>query len=256
MFLGSEFTFDGQSGDDFFGLKLIRTEYALDQPFGLSRKSVTDRAKNRYRVYHYGFNNEVLTCSLKFFKEDIWTYDQRVAISKWLISNTYKDFESSDYPLVFKIMAVSQPVFTNYGNDFGILEIEYESDSPFAYSPVSISEFDLSDNTAGGTVILLENRSNIFDMYKPELEFEIISGNSVRLENLSNQGKVFELTDLEVGEKIYISNETGRIISTLSETRLSNLTNHQYFSMGYGINRVLVKGNVIMQCRSQFPMMI
>jgi hypothetical protein len=256
MFVGSDFTFDQISGEEMFGLKLIRTEFSLDQPFGLSRKPVTDRAKNRSRVYHYGWNNEVLSFSLKFFKESEWDYEQRVAISKWLIQSKYCDFQSMDYPLVFKVVAVAQPVFRNLGNNIGYLEIEYESDSPFCYSPVAIAEYDLSDNTSGGTVLDLYNKSNVFSTYKPELEFEIISGDTVRLENLSNQGKVFELTGLEQGEKIYIGNETGRIISTASETRLSNLLNHVFFEMVYGLNRVLLKGNVRMEIRTQFPMMI
>ena len=256
MFKSTDFTFDGINGTDFYGLKLVRTEQGLNQPFGLSRKSITDTAKNRYRVYHYGFKNEVLSFNLKFFKDGVWTYEQRVAISKWLIRDTYKDFESTDYPLVFKIIAVSQPVFTNYGNDQGYLEINFESDAPFCYSPISVSSYDLSNNPVAGTIITMENKSNVFDTYRPELEFTVINGSSVKLVNQSNRNKVFEFTGLTVGEKIYVNNETGRIVSTLSETRLSNLTNHQFFEMVYGQNRIRAYGQISVETRMQFPMMV
>ena len=256
MFLGSKFQYNNISGDDMFGLKLIRTESSLDQPFGIARKSITDQAKNRYRVYHYGFDSEVLSFNLKLFKEGVWTYDQRVVISKWLIQNTYKDFQSTDYPLVFKLVAVSQPQFHNLGNNQGILEITMESDAPFGYSPVFVGEYDLTDNTENGTILTLENRSNVLDIYKPELEFKMTGSTSVKLENLSNQGDTFELTNLQIGETIYINNQTGLIKSDTSETRLNNLKNHKFFKMVPGVNRVRATGKVLMEYRMQFPMMV
>lgn len=238
-------------------MKIVRVGDSgmLEQPFGIVRKTITEKIKNRSKRYFYGTEDEVLSFSLQFIKDGDWTYDQRVKISKWLIRDKYCTLTSPDYPLEFDVIAVGSPHFFNNGINQGYLEIDFESFVPYAFSPVSVQEFDLSDNTTTQTIIL-ENKSNVYDIYKPEIQFSMQGSTSVKLENLTRGGEVMEFTDIVNNEILYCNCDTETIFSNLSNTRLQNLTDKRFLKLAYGKNSIRITGQTIIETRQRFPMMV
>ncbi len=257
MFVSTDFTFDNVQSTDMYNMKIVRVgdNGMLAQPFGISRKTSTEKIKNRPKRFFYGTEDEVLEFSLQFIKDGDWTYDQRVEISKWLIKDKYCTLTSSDYPLEFDVIAVGSPRFYNNGLNFGYLEIDFESSVPFGYSPVSVQEFDLSDNITT-QIITLENKSNVYDIYKPEIQFTMAGSTSVKLENLTRGGEVMEFTNIQNNEILYCNCETERIFSNLSDTRLQNLSDKRFLKLAYGVNQIRITGKVLIETRMRYPMMV
>lgn len=257
MFQSVNFTYDGISGQDMFGLMLVRVGDSgmLEQPFGISRKSVLERVKGKMKSYSYGFETEVLEFPITLTKENGWSYDERVAVSKWLIQDGYKTLVSEDYPLEFDVACVGSPKFYVGGDNKGYVELTMESNVPFGFSPVSVQEFDLSANTTT-QIITLENKSNVYDIYKPEIQFTMAGSTSVKLENLTRGGEVMEFTNIQNNEILYCNCETERIFSNLSDTRLQNLSDKRFLKLAYGVNQIRITGKVLIETRMRYPMMV
>lgn len=257
-FVDTRFSFDGIESEDMYDLHLVQTESGLiEKTFGMPRSTVKEYSKRRRKPTHYGIQEEVLMLNIKIAKEDGWTTRQELEVKRWLSKKTFREFISYDTPdIIYKCKRVGQPVFYTNGSH-GYVEIEFECDAPHAYSRLSVETFDLSTNT-GTEIIEIENRSNIDDeYYYPEIEVELQdTSTSFSVVNLTDNQRVFEFTDLNVGEGIYVNNEHGTIISSLDIPRLDNLTNRRFFRMKYGVNRIEVTGKVIIQFRCQFPVIV
>lgn len=258
MFLGGKFSFDGKSSEIMYDLQIVQVDLSglIEQNFGIKRKTVTDKVKNRSKVYSYGTKDEVLSFELEFYKESDWTYEQRVEVSNWFFvdDDRYCELEVEDYPLVFKVKCTDGKFYNN-GVNQGYVKISFECESSHAYSPIEVATFDLSGNTTT-QIITLENKSNVFKIYKPEIQITMVGDTSVKLENLTNGGKSFEFTGLNNNEVIYVNNSTEQIYSALSATRLTNLTDKRFFELVYGKNQIRVTGKCIIEVRMQFPMMV
>ncbi len=257
-FINTAFTFDGIDSEDMYGLKLIKlnTDF-FEQNFGVPRMTIKEKIKGRKKPYFYGLEEDVLSFTVILAKETSWTYKERQEIIKWLFQNTYKEFISLDTPnIIFKCIAVGNPKFYNNSLNQGYAEIQFECDAPHAWSPISIQKFDLSGNTTS-TIIELSNKSNIEKYYYPEIEFQLQDDStSVKLENLSDGGRVFEFTNLQTNETVYVNNATKHIISDTGLYRLSNLTNKQFLRLIYGVNQIKVTGKCTLQFRSQYPIAV
>lgn len=259
MFVGTSFSYNGKSGDDMYGLKVVRTSSGLiQQTFGLSRKTLTDKIKNRSKVYTYGVEQDVLSFEVEFAKEGDWTYQQRIEVARWLLQKEkYLTFVSDDYPLEFDCMATDQAEFYTNGKK-GCMKVKFECNSSCAYSPTAINTYNLTSNTPTGTIIEMYNKSNVGDMYFwPEIQFKL-SGTDTGFSftNLNDDNRVFAFTGLSTNEEIYVNNETEKIYSATSNTRLSNLTDGKFFRLVYGLNRIKVIGTGTLTTRMRYPMMI
>ncbi|MCG8482588.1 MAG: hypothetical protein MJA31_04695 [Clostridia bacterium] len=255
MFIGESFIYDGKSSHEMYGLMVVQSSSSLvTQNFGTIRKTITEKIKNRSKNYFYGIEDNILTFTLELAKKFPWTYEERVAVTKWLFQDTYKVFKSEDYPLEYKCVAVDGE-FKNTGFNQGFLKIKFECDASHPYSPSEICTFDLSNNTLD-TIIELENKSNILEYYKPQIEISMKGSTGVKFENLTDGGRTFELTNLYDDEVIFIDNEREIVYSPLSDTRLSNLVDKRFLRLAYGINRIKVTGKSFIEVKSQYPMMM
>jgi len=259
MFQSTDFVFDGKRGSD-YGIFMVYVGDSglVEQSFGIKRKSVSERTKNRHKSFSYGFETEVLEMNLKFTKETAWTNEDKVEFKHWFAQNGFKVFKADDFDIEFDLTCVDEPKFYMDATGKGYYEIQFESNSDCAYSPTSIEEFDLTDNTASGTIINIYNKSNAPDMYyKPEIEVTLTgSATGFSFYNLNDNNREFTFTGLTSGETIYINTETEKILSAISETRYNDLKNKSFFRMVYGLNRIKILGTCIVKFRYRFPMMV
>jgi hypothetical protein len=101
----------------------------------------------------------------------------------------------------------------------------------------------------------IENIGNIKPYHYPEVEF-LLQGDStgITIQNLSDSGRIFEFTNLTMGENIYVDNDKQRIITSLSDTyRLDNF-NKNWLRLVQGVNQLKITGKCTLQIRCQFPM--
>lgn len=259
MFISTDFTYDGISNED-MGVILISSSSGLkEKAFGIQRNTIKEKAKGRKRPYFYGFEEEVIKFQIEIMKADetAWTFQERKDICTWLFKNDYKDFISEDnVEVLYKCVAVGTPKFIVSRAGIGYAQIEFECDSPYCYSALSVQEFDLSSITEP-TTIQIQNLSNVDDYYMPELEFTLAGAEtSFKLVNIQDGGRVFEFTGLDEGETVYINNERKQIISDSGNYRYDKLSEKSFFSLVYGVNNIVCYNKCNLTIRSQFPIII
>jgi hypothetical protein len=259
MFQSTDFIFDGKRGSD-YGIFMVYVGDSglVEQSFGIKRKSVSERIKNRHKSYSYAFETEVLEMNLKFSKESAWTYEDKVEFKRWFIQDGFRVFSCDDFPIEFDVACVGEPKFYMDATGKGYFNVQFESNSDCGYSPTSIAEYDLSDNTSEGTILSIYNKSNTPDLYyKPEIEVTLTgTATGFSFYNLNDGNREFTFTGLTAGETIYINSQTEKIYSVLSETRYSNLKDGKFFRMVFGLNRIKIIGTCTVRFRYRFPMMV
>lgn len=248
------FIFDGINSDD-MGLYNIRMDSGLiETPFMGNKDTITTKVKNKDRPYFHGINKDVLQFTLQFsLLDEEWTPEKTHEIARWLLHDTYKSFQSSDDLGKYYYVICTNGESIYKAHNKGYVELTFEANAPYAFSPIYLNEYDLELNTTTDT-IQIENRSNINDYYYPRVEIWLKgTSTAITLKNLSDGGREFTFTGLQSGETISVDNENKYIISDVpSVYRFSNF-NGNWFRLVYGINNIEVTGECVITVRTQYP---
>lgn len=258
------FTFDGIQSYE-MGLYIVRIQHSgfVETPYFGATNIHEEKSSKRHVPHFYGVTREPIEFDLQFALMDKylrprkWTPEERFKIAKWLIHDTYKEFQSSDDlgKKYYAIITNPASLFT-IGKE-GYTELTLRTNSPFAWSPVYMAEHDLSNNTTS-TIITMENRSNVSEIYNPLIEIELVGGaTSVELKNLSNDGKIMKFEGLTPNETISIDTRNKIIKSnTFSSNPFSkfNIGGKKYWcDLVFGENSIEVKGKCKIWVKSQYP---
>lgn len=257
MFFNTSFQFGGEDSVQKFGLKLVRLEGGMiEQTFSGSKKINEDNFSKWDKPTFFGTEKSPLSFSLTLAKEGEWTFDERMEVAHWLNREEYTDFRPEDYPIVFKVMNVGQPTFYNNSFEEGYLTMEFRCDGPYAYTNKKEINLNLVGNGIDGFEYDLKNFSNIRKPYFPEIEIEILTGETgFSIENLSNGAKI-EMTSLLEGERVYIDCNKEIVVSSEGVNRVPNLSDLEFLSLIYGVNNLLIKGEILFTLRAQYPIIL
>jgi hypothetical protein len=243
------------------GVYLVRIENGMLEIPTLKQQIQEEKLNNKDIPVFYGINRETLSFPIMITKlydyenDNVFSYEERVNILRWLCKGEYKEFISGDNDFIrYYVLFEEVTRYDNYRNQ-GYITLNCRLNAPYGFSPISVEEYDLSDNE-NTTIIELENNSNIIDNYYPEIEFTVLEGTSASFKNLSDMGNTFTINNLQPNETIYINMETGRIKSSLDNVYHLGDCNKQWLSLVYGINRIEVTGKIDFEIRTQFPMLL
>lgn len=258
------FIFDGKKSSD-MGLYSVRIggDSFVRMPIVGSTSIDEEQTKKRLMPNFYGVTREPIQFTLQFALADKhiqpkdWSPQKIYEIAKWLIHDTYKEFQTAD-DLGKRYYAICVDDTDLYvTNSKGYIELTFRTNSPFAWSPIYIEEFDLSSNI-GTSIIELENRSNVLKYYNPKIEIELIGDTTdIQIKNLSNGGQVMKFENLTKGEIISIDCENRIIKSNLFDSNpfaKFNVGMQRYWcDLVFGVNQIQVEGRCIIRIKSQFP---
>ena len=254
------FIFDGVKSSD-MDLYIMQIDHSgfIETPYIGSTDIKEEKIHNKTTPYFYGVDRENLEFTVQFVLMDKygnpkkWTPQDRNKIARWLIHDEYKEFISSDdLGKRYMVIATSDSNL-NLINTQGYVEVTFRCNSPYAWSPVYINSFDLSNNTTS-TIIELENMGNVIKRYRPKLEIQMMGDTSVTLTNLSDGGREFKLFDLRTDEIISIDNENEIILSNypVNINPLANF-NRNWLELVFGVNQIKVIGRCKIWVKSCFP---
>lgn len=264
-FIGTNFMYNGISNRD-MGVILIRSgnSSAVKQQFLVNSDLLTEKIKNNDIPYVYGVNRKVRTLQITIAKIDDngdiapLTYNDRVALVNWLCpDDNFHEFISEDFPEIIYYVYFNEGEFTNVNSNQGYITLTGIMNAPYAFSPISYQQWDLSTNTTS-KIIEVENKSNVLYYYTPNVvEFTLVGNNrNFKLVNRTNGNKVFEFTELDESETICV-NSNLQILSSTKKERISK------FNLGFealelvrGVNRLEIYGKCIFKIRQQFPMAV
>lgn len=258
------FTFDGIQSYE-MGLYIVRIEHSgfVETPYFGATNIHEDISSKRHIPHFYGVTRNPIEFDLQFALMDQylrpreWTPEERFKIAKWLIHDTYKEFQTSDDLGKKYYVIVTNPASLYTINKEGYTELTFRNNSPFAWSPIYIAEHDLSEN-ATSTVIKIENKSNVLDLYNPLIEIELVGGaTSIELKNLSNDGKTMKFEGLVPNEIISIDAKNKIIKSNVFGSNpfsKFNIGEKKYWlDLVYGENNIEVKGKCKIFIKNQYP---
>lgn len=225
---------------------------------------IEDRISGRYDALMYGLvQNQALEYTLVFGANmdsiDQHSYIDRYeveAIAAWLTGHTTRkwltivqdDMESFRYKCV-----ISELKLITYGDIPWAFSCKVSCDSPFAYTFPEEYTYTI----AGEQTIRFYNRSSYNGYYCPKIEIELNGGNSISIQNLSDNNRTFSFQGLPSGQslKIYIDNKNMVITNNL------DMNLYQYFNMKFmrlvrGENLLKVTGNATIKFICEFPVNI
>ena len=259
------FIFDGVKSSD-MGLQIMRIDQGdgfIETPYWGSANINEQTSGKKISPHFYGVDREPISFLLQFVLVDEymqpmeWTPQERFKIAKWLLHDTYKEFQTSD-DLGKRYFALAESqTDLHLINTQGYIEIEFRTNSPYAWSPVYIDNFDLSDNI-NTQIIEIENKSNVLKHYNPIIEIELIGdATAIQLTNMSNGGKTMKFEGLDSGEIVSIDCENKIIKSSIFGSNpfsKFNVDGKRYWmDLVYGVNQIEITGACKVWIKSCFP---
>jgi phage-related protein len=244
LFLETGFNFNGINSTT-YNLKIVHMESGLiNRTFGVSRSINKDKVKNSHRVIKTGIQEEVRVLRVTMALDHAtlatrqWSTTNRMAIAEWLFVDDYKEFKSSDDTnVIYRCIPINAENFINGLNE-GYTTLEFECDSPFAYSEHQVIQIATSGNT------VVNCTSNITHLYKYYPTIHLLyntTGASISLTNTTT-GETFALTDmtgLPTSDNLYAYGSKKQIL-TANGMNVFNKWNKGWISLVKGNNTISV----------------
>ena len=255
MFVSTEFIYDGVYSKD-MGVDLVSvTNGATKTLFGYNR-NIDKEMIGDIVFTPKGYSYSPLTFTITIAKinpDDLdWDFKTKTELIRWLYQEDYKPFISLDNPeVIYYCKAVGEGERYDTGHQQGYATIKMECNSPYAYTPTYLYEWDKEYET---NIIEVNNLSNVTTYYYPEIEITFNS-TEVSIVNLSNAGQIFKLENIDIGETIYVNNKMKRILSSNEKNRLSNF-NRGWLELVQGANLLQVEGDVQIVRKSTYPIAV
>lgn len=205
MFISEYFIYDGIPSTE-FGLKLVKMDTSMTETnFGLRQNIVEQSGKNSDLPYLIEVKNEPLPIELTFAKEGEWKEEDKQKVVKWLFQGKYKPLISSDnLGVAYYCTPVGDARRFYNGMGQGYVTIEFRCDAPYGWSyPLDTQFYDLSSNTTK-EIIEWTNKSNIKDIYYPEIQFEVFAKPKSEVLTVSNNSvTTTEILDMTQALAVY-----------------------------------------------------
>lgn len=256
--ISENFIFNGIHSTD-YNIIICRIDSGLiNEPY-ISGKNIIEDSTTRNPVpFFYRSQLKPLEFTLTFavIDDNGWTDERKYEIANWLIRPNYCELISCDN--IAKrafVLATSDIQLVSNGIGGGYIQISFRAKHPYFLSPIYIETFDLSDNDETRR-IQIDNKSNVLEYYNPQIEFQL-QGNStgISLKNLSDGGRVFSYSGLNMNETVFTDNEHKKILSDTGSYRYDNF-NGNWFRLVHGVNYIEVTGKCILQVKNEFPIFI
>lgn len=246
---------------DKFGIIAVDIDTGMQEThFGVTQKIVEEKSPNTIKPFFYGVEREPFTFGMKFTKQSRWTYDEKIEFARMLFQPFYQDLRSEEYPeVVYKVICVDEPKKIFNGEDRGYITVQFRTDSAYAWSPLTIETFNVTGASEESPYVLhVENKSNVVQWYKPEIEIQTVGNTSFKMINLTDAGSEFIFTDIFDGETIYINNETKKVLSDEAYPNNYRLDkfNKNWLRLAYGVNVLHITTDCIISFRMQYPMAV
>lgn len=245
------FSYDGKLSQD-FGLIHITTSNSMytDTLVG-SRDILETRINGNDTPYFNGVTTSPIEINMEIAFENDFNDEMINEVVMWLFQDKYKPLYFIDKPdKVFYCLPIGDSNIVHNGLKQGYITLTMRCNSPYAYSPIYLSErYDLSTNI-GKYQIELENRGH-FELF-PEISIEKIEDGHLTFTNISNGGEIFEVRDLTNLEQIYINSEKEIIETDIVGVYRYDKVIGNYIELPYGRNIIEVEGKCKIQFRYQY----
>lgn len=260
-FWAETFTFNGTSCQNYdLMLYDIGGDDSNDPEFA-SVVTVTDEwVGSRWRPYFYGskFQNK-LTFDLVFGvnecridQGEYLTRSEIDAIATWLTGHDeyhWLTIDQEDLEGIRYRCMVTGLKTVSYGRIPWALQATVTCDGPFAYrTPTSVTY-----NSTGSRQIQFENKSSLNGYYYPVIRFDRRSGTSFSIENVTDGGRTFTMSNIPTSiTTIQVDNDSC-VITDDQDINLYGNCNYNWLRLKKGMNTLNLTGNGVFTFECEFP---
>ena len=263
-FWGNEFIFDDIPCSE-YGLMVYHFgSIGQDDVAFQNGEVVEDKLPSRYDSLMYGLiQNQSLEYTLVFGANvesvEANSYIDRYeveTIASWLTGHHERkwltivqdDMEAFRYKCL-----ISELKLITYGDMPWAFSCKVTCDSPFAYTFPEESTYVVN----GTKQVRFYNRSSYNGLYRPNMEIIINRGDSIKIENMSDNNRIFQFTGLPSGSPliIYVDNQN-QVITNNKDLNLYPYFNMKFFRAIRGDNILKITGNATVKFICEFPVNI
>ncbi len=263
-FWGTEFIFDDIPCSE-FGLMVYH--FGSNGQGDVSFRNgeiIEDRIPGRYDALTYGLvQNQSLEYTL-VFGANMESLDANAnldrfeveAIAAWLTGHCTRKWlvivQDDMEPFRYKC-TISELKLITYGDMPWAFSCKVSCDSPFAYTLPDAYTYAVN----GQSQVRLFNRSSYNGLYRPKMEITMYGGDSVSIQNLSDNNRTFQFKGLPGGRSliIYVDNKN-QVITNSLDLNLYPYFNMKFMRLVKGDNLLKITGNAEVKFICEFPVNI
>ncbi|HAQ40824.1 MAG TPA: hypothetical protein DCM73_08325 [Clostridiales bacterium] len=205
--------------------------------------------------FYYGVKmTDVLEFPMEVYNKNgsNYNYHEILEIQEWLFNRKKPCFLSiydSEMGDVNYECWLKNPQYGKLSNGAIGWKFNVVCTSPYAVTDYVVKVFDCTETQ--NTIIEYFNLSSMEDYLYPEMSITMYGNeNFLRIENMSDNNRVFQLNDLAEEEKIYVNNRLG-YLTAQSGDKLFSKFNYNFFRFTEGYNKIRITGrcNIIFKTR-------
>lgn len=247
------FTYNGVSSRD-MGITQISTGSGLFNEQFLPRTTIVeDKVPGKDKPYYVRTEREPLSLPLSILFEHPLTDEEARKIKRWLYQDFYKPLIFESLPeRIYYVKFIGESRILHNGLLEGYATLEMRCNSPYAYSPVTLSsKWDFSINGANGMEIVFDNQGDL-DCF-PIMYIEKVGQGDLSIVNKTTNREM-KFTGLNNRENLIIDCEYEEIQTDVTGILRYSAHNDVYLYFTRGTNNLQVYGNCKIQFKYQFTL--
>lgn len=240
----THFSFNGIKSED-MGISLVKLESNLTEEMFMAEREINmETIAGNPIPYVYDISETPFKISLTLAKlgdNNLWTLEERSRIARWLGVKKFAEFYSGDNPSKIYFLTYSGGInLRTNGSLQGYLTVEFQSVSPYMYTPIIRKIWNLDSITAA-TVVEIDNEGDTL-LYPDRMRIYKVGAGSLSIQNLMDGGREFKFTGLSDKEELLVQNKLRSITTSKPDTLRYDNFNNNYLRLVTGLNRLVVTG--------------
>lgn len=260
-FWGTSFVFDGVPSEE-YDLMMYDVDGSSDNSasYASGVSIIEETVGRRWKPYFHGvkfdkkleFDIVFGVCQNRIDEEKYLDRYEMAEVASWLTGHhEYKKLmiDQPDMGHVFYNCMITDLSVINYGSLPWALRAKVTCDSPYAYMPESVSEYEI----LGSAQIMFDNLSSINGYLYPVIEFQSDRSGILSITNISDDMYTFSISNIPDSVS-QINVDCDRcIISNDQGLNLYENCNYKFLRLKRGMNILNIKGNGTLVIRCEFP---
>lgn len=250
------FHFAGRRSTDFNIRNIKISDGFYNEQITPSRSIEEVYIAGRVDPYFINVREEPKTLELSFYFADGWDRELMERVIRWLDVKTYQPlYFSADLDKVYYALPINGIDKIHNGLKQGYLTLEMRCSSSRATShqitsPIHDTRKLSSKQGVNKPIIKIGNKG--FVSIYPELWIEKVSKGNLTINNLTDNNKMFELKNIDIGEKLHINGQNETIDTDKERVYRYDDFNGNYLELIYGENILSLSNNMKIRFRYRY----
>lgn len=244
------FNYDGIWSESFGLINVVLDNSMFDEMLVSSREILEVQIKGNDKPLFQGISNSPIEFEMTIAFTDRFTDEKVDEIVNWLFTDYYKPLYFSDREdRIFYCMPIGDSRIIHNGINQGYFTINMRCNSPYTYSPMVASQ--IYDLTVDGEKII-EIFNDGYGYAYPEISIEKVDDGEISISNMSDGGRVLQISNIANLENVYLNCEKKIIESDIIGVYHYDDISGEFPKLTFGRNLIRVNGKCRVQFRYQF----